>query len=307
MDDLTILHDAWGAPEPPSHRARTRARSRLASRADRPGRDRRRQVVAAGAAVVAIAAGVTVAQNLGSGRVDVPVAAGQVLERAAKTAEQQPFTAPRDDQWVYSQDRITWQDGRTETQDRWRRADGGGEAFIDEHGKLQVQMIPRPPDRAGKPAPPLLDNYKTLASLPTDPAALMRWAYAQDISNGNSPKDAVVYLLFAGMLRNGLVPPDLQAAMFRAIKQIPGVTLGTTIDVLGRPAYALGQTDDWLHQELLLDKQTYAYLGQRSTVVRDATIDPMKAGNATGKVTKGSTVVDARVTTAVVDKPGERR
>ena len=72
-----------------------------------------------------------------------------------------------------------------------------------------------------------------------------------------------------------------------------------------RHALALGQTEDWLREELLLDPATYEYRGERSTVVRDATIDPLKAGNATGEVERGSRVVSKRVTTAIVDAPGE--
>jgi RNA polymerase sigma factor (sigma-70 family) len=99
-----------------------------------------------------------------------------------------------------------------------------------------------------------------------------------------------------------------EAAIFRAMKRLPGVTVLDTVDVLGRRALALGlTTSDWLHEELLLDKETYAYRGERSTIVRDATIDPLKAGNATGQVRKGSTVVVARAATAIVDEPGRRR
>jgi hypothetical protein len=90
------------------------------------------------------------------------------------------------------------------------------------------------------------------------------------------------------------------------MKQIPGVTV-STVDVLGHPTLTLALTDDWLRQELLLDEQTYAYRGQRSTVVKDATIDPLKAGNSTGEVKKGHQVVVARVATAIVDEPGQRR
>jgi hypothetical protein len=85
-----------------------------------------------------------------------------------------------------------------------------------------------------------------------------------------------------------------------------GDTGFTDIRVLGRPAYALGETDDWLHEEILVDREPYAYGGTRSTVVRDATIDPAKAGNPTGQVHKVSIVVSAREVTAVVDKAGQR-
>ena len=116
-----------------------------------------------------------------------------------------------------------------------------------------------------------------------------------------------VYLIFNHILRGNLLPPELEAAIFRALKQVPGVTVMDTVDVSGRPALALGlRTASWLQEELLLDTETYAYRGERSAVVRDATIDPLKAGNSTGEVHKGSKVVVARVVTAIVDQPGER-
>jgi hypothetical protein len=270
----------------------------------------------AGALAVVIAAGLIVVENLGGtghdgrspsvvpGLPGVPVASAEVLERAAVAVEQQPFVAPRDDQWIYTEDRFTGSDGSApQTQEQWGRADGGATAWIED-GTLRIQSIEQPKQRPGVPNPP--ESYKALAALPTNPGALLRWAYGLDMTNGKSSKDAVVYLLFNHILRANLLPPDLEAGIFRAMKQIPGVTVDTTVDVNGHPAYALGQTDDWLHQELLLDKDTYAYRGQRSTVVKDATIDPLKAGNSTGKVQKGHTVVAARLAAGVVDRPGER-
>ena len=75
----------------------------------------------------------------------------------------------------------------------------------------------------------------------------------------------------------------------------------------GRPALLVGQTEDWLREEFLLDAETYTYLGQSGTVVRDAIIDPAKAGNDTGEVDRGHKVVAERLTTAIVDHPGQRR
>jgi hypothetical protein len=303
MNDLTILHDAWEAPEAPSQASYARARARLSARIDRRRRAPRLRVrlAAVGALALAIAIGLAVAQNLGGGSA-VPVASAQVLERAAAVAESKPFTAPRDDQWIYVQDRFTGHDGRTELQSHWRRADGEGAAFIDEHGKLRVEELPWP---KGRPKP-LTESYEGVASLPTDPAALLRWAYAQDVQNGDTSKDGVVYLLLNGILRGNVLPPELEAAFFRAMKQIPGVTV-QTVDVFGKPTYSLAFTDDWLREELLIDPRTYVYRGERSTVVRNTTIDPMKAGNSTGEVRKGSTVIAERVATAIVDRPGQTR
>jgi hypothetical protein len=107
------------------------------------------------------------------------------------------------------------------------------------------------------------------------------------------------------MLRGNLLPPELEAAIFRALKRVPNVTV-EAIEVDGRPALAVAQTEDWLREELLLDRETFRYLGERSTIVRDARIDPLKAGNETGQIRRGSQVVSRRIATAIVDAPGER-
>jgi hypothetical protein len=309
MNDLQTLHDAWGAPETPTHNAYTQARAKLLRRAT----TRRRRRLGVRIAVAAAAAATTltafaVAENLGgTGSDAVPVAAAAVLEEAAVAAETKPFTAPRDDQWIYTEDRFTT--SGSEIQRSWRRADGGGVAGIDEQGKLRVTLIERLGKRSRRPAPRLFEGYRALAALPTEPDALRRWAYerARNTTGGGMDDYGDVFLIFNHMLRGNVLPPKLEAAIFRVLKQLPGVAVLDTVDVLGRPAIALGLgTSEWLHEELLLDKETYAYRGERSTVVRDAVIDPLKAGNARGQVKKGSKVVAARVVTAIVDEPGER-
>ena len=123
------------------------------------------------AAVVAFA----VSQNRRSPS-PVPVADAAVLEAAATAAEQQPFVAPRDDQWIYTQDKFSERVPRFR-QEKWRRADGGGLASYDENGKLQVEML-HPRRGRTKPVPlgPLAE-YQQLAALPTDPDTLLKWAY----------------------------------------------------------------------------------------------------------------------------------
>jgi hypothetical protein len=319
MDDLKILHDSWGSPEVPSREVTTRAREALLERAARSSTAAQRfRPLAVGALALAIAVGVALADLSGGsdgerksvlpGLPAVPVASAAVLEQAAVAAETKPFTAPRDDQWIYIEDRFSPSQGGTETHRSWRRADGRGMAWIDENGKLAFRPMD-PPTRPGRPRPGLPESYKEFAALPTDPDALLRWAYAQaeNITGGGMNDDGDVYLLFNGMLRGNVLPPDLEAGIFRALKQIPGVKV-ETVDVFEQPALSLGLTTaDWLHEELLLDPHTYAYRGERSTVIRDATINPLKAGNETGEVKKGSRVVVARVTTAIVDQPGDRR
>jgi hypothetical protein len=321
--DLGLLDDAFEVPVPPSPEVRARARAALlAHAADRAlprrrSRRRARRVAwAAGLAVVA-AAGVTVAVDLGGTDAGdgprsiipgVPSASAEVLEQAAANAEREPFTPPRDDQWIYTKLRFTSSDGGVPLfRMEWRRADGGGMAMLDEHGRLRVDTLAPEKDPARKRVRGPFDSYKAAAALPPDPDALLRWAYEQteNITGAGSTPDAEVYSIFRGILGGGVLPPDLEAAIFRAMKQIPGVTVSTT-DVLGRPALALAFTDDWLRQELLLDAHEYTYRGRRSTVVRDAVINPLKAGNATGEVKKGHVVMAVQVAAGIVDKPGER-
>jgi hypothetical protein len=228
------------------------------------------------------------------------------LRHAAAAADKQTFAPPRDDQWIYTEDKLTSSDGRAPTIiARWHLADGRGSAFIDDHGALQVDTIPQ--HHPNRPPPGLFDSYEALAALPTDPAALLHVAFGEtkDISGAGSTDDAEVFSMFRVILGQGVLPPGLESAVFRVLEQVPGVTAKTSA-VNGRPALAVGQTDDWLNQELLLDMNTYLYLGQRSTVVKDAVINPLKAGKSTGQVKKGHWVVAERVATGVIDKPGEK-
>jgi hypothetical protein len=312
MNDLDILRDAWPAPEPPSHRAREQVRAGLLAHSTR--RPRRRwspRLAAIGGLATAIAAGLVVVQNVGDGRSPspvpaVPVASAAVLESAARAAEDDPFTAPRDDQWIYVKDVFGSDDVPKMREERWRRADGGGVAFYDGSGKLHVEM--RRPRGVHKPVPfDPLAGYQQIAALPTDPDELRRWAYGltDNIEGAGSTEHAEVYGIFEGMVSDNVLPPDLKAAIFRALKQVPGVT-ADTVKVNGRQVYALGHTDDWLRQELLLDVESYDYVGQSGTVVRDTTISPEKAGNATGEIKAGHHAAAMRLDTAIVDEPGQR-
>jgi hypothetical protein len=308
MNDLIILQDAWAAPEAPSPAARARARAALLTRRPRPRRRLLPRLAAVGAAAAILATGAAVLEDTGGPGQPVPEASAAVLERAAAAAERRPFTPPRPGQWIYVEDRITWSlGGEPETRRTWRAASGGGMAWL-EGGKLRVARLEPPKGRPAREAVGPLAGYETLAALPTDPDALLRWAYrqARNVTGAGLTEHGDVYAIFSGIVRDNVLPPELEAAIFRALKQVPGVTVETA-DVAGRPALVLGQTEDWLREELLLDPDTYAYRGERSTVTRDTTIDPMKAGNATGEIEKGQTVVVERVATAIVDGPGRRR
>jgi hypothetical protein len=306
MTDLETLHEAWQAPAAPSDRARTEARAALLNRA-RP-RAQRRRLAVAGAVAVAVVVGLAVLDDPSGNRPQVPIASAAVLERAAAAAERRQFTPPRDDQWIYFEDRIATSDGgEPRTRRTWRRVDGAGIASVDGKGKLRIELMRGSKRRPLRVAVGPLAGYATLAALPTDPDALLRWAYRQaaDVAGAGVTEHGDVYAIFNGMLRDNVLPPDFEAAIYRALKQVPNVTVERT-EVAGRPALVLGQTEDWLREEMILDAETYRYLGERGTVVRNAVIDPAKAGNATGEIERGHRVIAERIVTAIVDEPGRR-
>jgi hypothetical protein len=300
MNDLETLNAAWGPPQAPSHAAHTDARAALLARAQ----PRTHWRLPAAAAALAAAVVVLVAQNLGDAPRAVPTASAQVLERAAVAAEKRSFTAPRPNQWIYTEDAFDGAGGKPDVRRMWRQVSGLGIAWID-RGKLQVRR--EDPPRPGSKRPVPLDSYEVVSKLSTDPDVLLRWAYreAKHVTGAGLTEDGDVYAIFSGILGSNVLPPDLEAGIFRALKRVPGVSVDE-IDVMGRRVLSLAQTEDWLREELFLDPKTYVYRGQRGTVVHDAIIDPAKAGNAAGEIKKGHTATSIRIATAIVDKPGQR-
>ncbi|MEV5750842.1 CU044_5270 family protein [Actinoallomurus sp. NPDC052308] len=284
------------------------------------------RLAAVGALAVTIAAGVTVA-----GYVDGPAHSGEhrpstpgvsaapvayVLDQAADAAQARPFTAPRNDQWVYVEVRyqspgkpingqvqtagtpLKTRVGRT-----WTRADGTKVATV-ENGKIAVSPV------GGQPR----TDYATLKALPRNPAALLAWVRNEAVASGprkerpgqKTDHDAVAFSIFNSMLVNGVMPPAQEAAIFRAVAKLPDVTVDRkAVDVDGRPVLAVSHvTEGWLNQELLLDPATYAYLGQRNVAIKDHT-EIWSGGTATTK--EGAIdVLISRLAAGVVDRPGQR-
>jgi hypothetical protein len=267
VNDLQTLRDAFEFTPPA---AREEARAALLERAAPRRRRRSRRPAALVAALALVAAVVAIPNNRDVPGVVEPASA-RVLERAAQAAQQQPQVEPRDNQWIYTLDAH---------REQWKRVDGRGWAIRDDRGEIQVEIM------RGKPRAPL-DGYKQQAALPTDPRRLLDWAYAQtdSIEGAGTTADAEVYAVLRGLLNAGILPPGLAAATFRAIKEIPGVTVGREGALL-----AVTLTDGGLRQSLLLDATTYAYAGQRAVKV-----------GPTSKPGDGGTSM--RLKTAIVDRP----
>lgn len=104
------------------------------------------------------------------------------------------------------------------------------------------------------------------ASLPRDTAALRARLYADTAGHGSNPDDeAFVYV--ADVLRSGVVPADLRAALYRVLATVPGTTVTerhvTSDD--GRSGVAIGRNDIFgSHNELVIDPDTGQVIGERS-------------------------------------------
>jgi hypothetical protein len=67
------------------------------------------------------------------------------------------------------------------------------------------------------------------------------------------------------------VPPDLQAALFRAAALVPGMRVfPDSVNVAGRHGTGVGFVTDRSHEELIIvDPATGRFIGTRSVLTRD--------------------------------------
>jgi hypothetical protein len=336
-DDITTLRAVRPRVDAPSAAVRAAAYAALMERAapSTPTPERARRVrlprlglrfAVAGGLAGAIAAAAIAAYGLGGadehGRPrsvppslpGAPVASAQAaLYQAADHAGSRAFTPPRPGQWTYLETRYTSPGkpavGTTQTPksplktrvDRaWTRIDGTRTAFYD-HGKLVTAPT-------GGAMPPV--DYASVVKIPLDPDALIAWAQqGAPPARTAEERDGEAFGMLASLLNDNLVPPRQEAAVYRAMAKIPGVTLDKkTVDVAGRPALAVSTViEGYIRQEVLLDRASYAYLGERSVVTKDHTGDGGTGEHGTWTVKKGTIdVLSVRVAAGFVDRPGQR-
>ena len=206
------------------------------------------------------------------------VSATQVLDHAAAVASAKPALTVRPHQWVYDKG-IKSAGTHSFTMASWIRFDGQETASF-EHGKLVVYPG-TPQDVALLATPQAAAGF--LASLPTDPSALLAAIYTKADAQPRSQwvsknRDARAFSFLTTVMWNALVgvPPEHQAAAFRALAKIPGVTVQTGLtDAAGQPAIGLTfKTGNGLTGTLFLDPHTYTISGmgyQGAGVARTAT------------------------------------
>jgi hypothetical protein len=179
--------------------------------------------------------------------------------------------------------------------------------------------VPDWPTATHPPAVGLGHWFPNPAAVPTDPDKLLAvYRLVQDpacapIPVGDTVQDRA-FLLIDGMLQT-LMPAEVRAALYQALAKIPGVTVahGAT-DAAGRHGVAFARaaaiegpgSSRWLRLEIIMDPDTYRYLGARHVVTRDHVI-PNVGGPGGTRNHKGQVLVSrAQLALAVVDAPCQR-
>jgi hypothetical protein len=339
MDELELIRQMRDSTPAITPQAEHAARTSLRRAITRPGlasatvpgprrRPRSRRMwgfgiasTAAVAAACAVLASGTVPRAPASIRLDAAV----VLDRAAGAISSQPGARPGPHQWIYIESTHLADplNPRAVTDDLWLRADGRQIGFL-RNGKLVVQDVPA--GAAGGYS--AVTSYDTLAKLPTDPKALLADIYAMP-TGGNglgsgslahqilgappllplgTGRNSSAFLNLAQLIWNSPAgaPPGVQAALYRAMAQIPGITVDVNArTVNGQPAISVGG--------LLFDPHTYQMIGARSVTPNSISQCPTAQGGATVanphcRVIPAGTVLEEILQTGVkfVSAPGQR-
>lgn len=290
------------------------------------------RLIAVGALAAGIAAAITVVQTSDHGRSVVPgvppgpsANAAATLDHIALLAERRSFMPPRPDQWIYSHYQNVnvkqrWRDPGSETnpngepseqviEEQWERADGKRSAILDK-GKLHFfNDDPQP-----GVWPP--EDYAGVAALPADPDKLLALAakrVPREFPSFPRPKGCEsgpgndrtewVFGELTGILWKPMVPPKVEAAVYRAMTKLPGMVLTKVTGPTGRPEIAIGRFQNgYALNQMLFDAQTYRYTGQRSIFVKD----PHEIMKKCHSLTSGGALNMRVLGTGVVDKVGQR-
>jgi hypothetical protein len=338
MNELDQLRRVRAGVAPMSEHARNNGRVRLAAAMTGDGPPvlqrpvTRRRLTVGLAFGLALTSTLTGALVLGSpeGRApgQAPANAADVFNRAAATLESHPDQVPRPDQYMFVETRETVSaTGPILHVLRWTAVDGGRPGFgrITNESPTCDPRLSSPPgivlplDLAVAPGMQLVDGctyegrveafhpatglayntpYAVLATLPTEPDALLAVLRAGPAAHGSSPSPSATGPAATGdqniwnLIRElaPRLPSAQRAALFRAAAKLPGARLHPNVtDVTGRTGVGVGVDDPRVgHAVLVFDHSSFRYLGE----VVDARDDIVAVSRA-------------ELRTAIVDRAGQ--
>ena len=109
-------------------------------------------------------------------------------------------------------------------------------------------------------------NPTFLAALPRDVDQLRERLYTDAEGHGQSV-DGEVVVYVADVLRSGLVPADLRAALFQVLKTVPDVDITSkAVTLQGQPGVGIARTEpvNGTRQEIIIDPGTGLLIGERT-------------------------------------------
>ncbi|WP_031172534.1 CU044_5270 family protein [Streptosporangium roseum] len=306
MDELKLIEAVFAEPEPtPEAAAKGRdrlLRSTRGAQASRLRRPRRRwpaappirRVALAGAMAVMLTGGIIVTQvSLGGSDpltpgylIAAPPADAQaLLTLAARAAAGQPDTVPARGQYVHTktlaQHSLDTKDKSGTMQhtkvlvgqERWEAADVGKPWLSRSQNLSATGPAPRkywdrgvedivyePGVCPGQPA------YARLGAWPTDPAQVRAKIVAD---TGEEPLR--IWRSLQSLVRESVVRPSLGAALYQVAAGLDGIVLiDDAVDAAGRSGLAVAMDEgNGTRSELIFDRKTYRYLGERTVNTRD--------------------------------------
>lgn len=330
MNDLTTIRDLGAALDPqlrgPSPQLRHRVLTEFSAgpRRATPGLLRRnfaRRPLLAASVTVALAAALLIApvlRLLGPAPGASARAAG-ILRLAALAAQRQPALTIRPSQFIFVKSvessvvTTMTRSGRladarmyTQLRESWLSASGRRNGLVREQPKTAPwpgrptgpwHSFTLPGCRGHVPAlaPSRCPPYPGyLRNLPTSAAAMLAYLYRQ--SHGVKPRSLYAFVAASDLIRDSYARPAVMAALFEAVARIPGVSVVSgAVTMVGRHGIAVQITFAGYSHQLIFDRRSYAFIGDRDVAVSAAS--GLKAGTVTDST--------AILRLAVVDRAGQ--
>jgi hypothetical protein len=220
-----------------------------------------------------------------SGPGPMPASAAELLDKAATAAAAKPDPPVHPGQFTYVETLLTSSQKNVHDHyaQSWVPVDStGAGGLIRGRNGTQPYVVdgrkspePRPPHYSPPPLSLANSTHTYLQTLPTDPNALREIVYEQANHPYDAPPSQAVsacpdrqaFLLVLMLVHGKLIPPTLQAGLFRVIASIPG---GSVVDdvVDGAGRHGIGVSwptcmGDDEHATLIFDKKTYKVLGEQ--------------------------------------------
>jgi RNA polymerase sigma-70 factor (ECF subfamily) len=199
---------------------------------------------------------------------------GSGLSRQETTGGQVYVPANRADEWVWNREE------RVPLESSSEAARAAAAELAEMRKAKEADGRPLPVGIVRAPGGAFYGNEPTViigtplrdaGSLPRDPQALLNIIYERTNGAGKSKENAA-FVAIADGLRNGVVPADLRAALYKAAALIPGVIVGNrqaTID--GRTGIAIGipSPDGGLRDDIIIDPDSGLVIGEQDVLLKD--------------------------------------